>query len=87
MGSGRGDRVSGGHLNLVHTWQQGDPEDPWLHLEWGKLLVALGRKEEAGRHFQVGVFRPRLHKDSYLNRAGKTAFVTPDCLPCSSSVS
>jgi len=50
---GEGDKVASGHLEAVHEWQQGDPEDPWVHLEWGELLLALDRKEEAARHFQV----------------------------------
>lgn len=45
---------SSNHVALVHTLQQGQVEDPWLHLEWAQVLIMLGRGSEAGRHFQVG---------------------------------
>lgn len=31
-----------------------DPEDPWLQLEWGEILVSQNRKPEAALHLSVG---------------------------------
>lgn len=42
-----------GHVLLIHAAQKADAEDPWLHLEWGEILVLLGRPHDSGRHFQV----------------------------------
>lgn len=45
--------ASSGHLSLIHTLQQQDAEDAWLHLEWAEILIVLGRGSEAGRHYQA----------------------------------
>lgn len=37
----------------MHSLQQQDAEDPWLHLEWAEILIVMGREAEAGRHYQA----------------------------------
>ena len=45
--------AANGHVAFIHTMQQLDAEDPWLHIEWAEVLIALGRGSEAGKHFQA----------------------------------
>ncbi len=42
-----------GHITLINSQQQQDPEDPWLHLEWAAVLKTLQRAVEAAKHYQV----------------------------------
>ncbi|GLC66378.1 hypothetical protein PLESTF_000418100 [Pleodorina starrii] len=41
------------HMHLMHAIQSTDPEDPWLQVEWGRTLAAVGRNQEAGVHLSV----------------------------------
>eukprot|EP00803_Ostreobium_quekettii_P011106 evm.model.scf_344.3 EVM.evm.TU.scf_344.3 scf_344:28738-43688(+) len=41
------------HALLVHKFQSEHVYNPWLHLEWGEVLVLEGRAAEAGKHFDV----------------------------------
>eukprot|EP01024_Parvocaulis_polyphysoides_P014175 TRINITY_DN1571_c0_g1_i1.p1 TRINITY_DN1571_c0_g1~~TRINITY_DN1571_c0_g1_i1.p1 ORF type:complete len:298 (-),score=59.32 TRINITY_DN1571_c0_g1_i1:176-973(-) len=42
------------HMMLVNKFQSSDAEDPWLQIEWGKVLIGEGREIEAIRHLEVG---------------------------------
>ncbi|KAI7844666.1 hypothetical protein COHA_001755 [Chlorella ohadii] len=41
------------HTGLLHALQQADVNDPWLQQEWGLMLVASGRTQEALAHLEV----------------------------------
>ncbi|WIA32001.1 hypothetical protein OEZ86_002854 [Tetradesmus obliquus] len=44
------------HQKLLHRFQSADPEDPWLQLEWGATLLALGglaSLRDAAMHLEV----------------------------------
>eukprot|EP00879_Flechtneria_rotunda_P010231 GHRR01010697.1.p1 GENE.GHRR01010697.1~~GHRR01010697.1.p1 ORF type:complete len:543 (+),score=175.66 GHRR01010697.1:144-1631(+) len=44
------------HQKLLHRVQSADPEDPWLQLEWGQTLIALGPETNlanAAMHLEV----------------------------------
>ncbi|KAK9811534.1 hypothetical protein WJX72_005492 [[Myrmecia] bisecta] len=42
--------ASQAHMQLIHNVQAADAEDPWLQREWGEILLAQGRAQEAVRH-------------------------------------
>lgn len=61
--------------HLLHTWhgalnlsplpplpcrlQQADVNDPWVQTEWGRMLVAAGRHQEALAHLEAaGAYCP-----------------------------
>ncbi|KAL4459052.1 hypothetical protein ABPG75_013917 [Micractinium tetrahymenae] len=46
-------RTTSYHTNLLHSLQEADPNDPWLQQEWGLMLVAAGRHQEALVHLEV----------------------------------
>lgn len=69
--------------------QEADPEDPWLQQEWGLLLAATGRPQEALVHLEVAGGHPREGSGrvggvvwSWLRQAPCKA----PCLPCCVSV-
>ena len=43
-----------GHMQLVHRLHSADAEDAWLQREWGEILAAQERPEEAAVHLEVG---------------------------------
>ena len=46
--------ASNGHMQLVHRLHSADAEDAWLQREWGEILAAQNRPEEAAVHLEVG---------------------------------
>ncbi|GFH21236.1 uncharacterized protein HaLaN_18495, partial [Haematococcus lacustris] len=66
---------SPGHVQLVHSFQSQDPDDPWLHLEWGHLLQAWpGRAGEAATHFKVAAVL--FQRQTALLVEGRAATIT-----------
>lgn len=55
------------HQKLLHRFQSADPEDPWLQLEWGATLLALGglaSLRDAAMHLEVSsaIFNHIVHE-------------------------
>lgn len=75
-------RSSTYHTALMHELQEGDVNDPWLQQEWGLMLVAAGRVQEALAHLEVAghIFAAQLQPPSkglqrgvVLDRQGRRA--------------
>eukprot|EP00210_Caulerpa_lentillifera_P003807 g3636.t1 len=41
------------HASFINSFQLEDPNDPWLQLEWGKILELQERHLEASNHFNA----------------------------------
>ncbi|KAG2448974.1 hypothetical protein HYH02_005728 [Chlamydomonas schloesseri] len=57
------------HLHLLHMVQSSDPEDPWLQAEWGRVLLEVGRGQEAVMHLSVAAVL--LHQQLERLQAGQ----------------